>query len=404
MQTNTLIRLGAEPGGEVRWLSRDGRGDPVVRHGELREAALRSLGERVAVLLPAWPLVPLRATLPPLQGQKLRRAVPYAVEEQLAEDVERYHFALGKRDEDGSVPLLAVGREQMERWQAAFAEAELRPHACYDEAQLLPWLPGELSLLLEPGGALLRLSAHEAYSLPLQGLEQLLELALGQAPEEVTALRIFDARGDQAEQPVWQGTLAALEQHYERINEPLSLFGSGVNGQTINLLQGEFSRREQLGRLWRPWRATAALLTAWLLLIGGEAIVDYRSLVAEEARLYQAVEQVYRDTFPDAKNVVNPRVQMEQKLKELRGGAGGGAFVSLLASSGPVLGTANGVELMNLRYRQGELELELQLADLPALDALKEELQQRGLEVEIRNATSRDNVVEGRLAIRGIGK
>ena len=62
------------------------------------------------------------------------------------------------------------------------------------------------------------------------------------------------------------------------------------------------------------------------------------------------------------------------------------------------------MRLQNLRYRQGELELELELADLPTLDSLKASLQQRGLEVEIRNASSRDNRVEGRVAIREMGR
>jgi type II secretory pathway component PulL len=69
-----------------------------------------------------------------------------------------------------------------------------------------------------------------------------------------------------------------------------------------------------------------------------------------------------------------------------------------------VLANAKGVELQNLRYRLGELELELELADLPALDALKASLTQQGLAVEIRNASSRDNRVEGRVAIREMGR
>ncbi len=402
MQTTLYIRLGSEPQGEVCWLSRSAQGTSAVRHGELKEAALRSQGEKVAVLLPALPLLPLSATLPPLQGQKLRRAVPYALEEQLAEDVEGYHFALGKRQGDGSLPLLAVSLEQMVQWQDHFAEAELKPHACYNEAQLLPWQAGEMTLLLEADGALLRLSTFEGYSLPLEGMETLLELALQRAPEGLTTLRVFDARGDDATAPRWQGALAELEQKYEVNNEPLTLFSVTQSAQAINLLQGEFSRKEQLGRLWRPWRASAALLAAWLLLQGTMAIMDYQHLAAEEVRLYEAAKQVYRDTF-NAKNVPDPKGQMEGKLAELQGGGGGGAFVSLLAASGAVLNSAKGVELQNLRYRQGELELELQLADLPALDVLKERLQQQGLEVEIRNASSRDDKVEGRLAIRGAG-
>ena len=401
MQTTLYIRLGNEPQGEARWLSRSAQGSSSVRHGELKEAALRSQGERVTVLLPAAPLLTLNATLPPLQGQKLRRALPYAVEEQLADEVENYHFALGKRQPDGTLPVLAVNLQQMEAWQARLAEAELKPHACLNEAQLLPWQPGQLSLLLEHDGAMLRLSQYEAYSLPLDGMETLLALALPRGPEDVTTLRIFDARGDAASEPHWQGALAQLEQHYEVVAEPLSLLAAAPAEHAINLLQGEFGRKEQLGRIWRPWRATAALLAAWLLLSGGESIYDYRQLAAEEARLYGAVVKVYRDTFPEAKNVVNPRVQMERKLAELQGGGHGGPFVALLVASGPVLSSAKGAELKNMRYRTGELELEFDLDDLPALDALKESLQQQGLEAEIRNASSRDNKVEGRVAIRG---
>ena len=78
-------------------------------------------------------------------------------------------------------------------------------------------------------------------------------------------------------------------------------------------------------------------------------------------------------------------------------------IVEAMAQSGAIVGAAQGVSLQNLRYRQGEIELELLLPDLPALDALKANLQQEGLAVEIRNATSRDNQVEGRIAIRRAG-
>lgn len=243
MQTTLYIRLGNGSAAPVHWLT---EGGASVRNGELKEVALRSgQGERLCVLLPAEPILPLLATLPPLQGQRLRSAVPYAVEEQLAEDIDSYHFALGKRQADGQLPLLALRREQMATWLARLAEVELKPSSCLDEAQLLPWQPGELSLLLEEGGALLRLSAHEGYSLPLAGLERWLELALARVPAGVTTLRIFDARGEGAEAPPLQGDLAALEQHYQVVAEPLTLLASGVGPHAIDLLQGEFSRKEQ---------------------------------------------------------------------------------------------------------------------------------------------------------------
>ncbi|NIV38090.1 MAG: hypothetical protein GWN58_54355, partial [Anaerolineae bacterium] len=53
-------------------------------------------------------------------------------------------------------------------------------------------------------------------------------------------------------------------------------------------------------------------------------------------------------------------------MAALQSGGNGGAFVFLLAASGPVLSEIEGLELRNLRYRQDELELELELKDLPS--------------------------------------
>jgi general secretion pathway protein L len=145
------------------------------------------------------------------------------------------------------------------------------------------------------------------------------------------------------------------------------------------------------------------MLGLWLLVQGGMVIGNYFSLSAREAQLYAAIEQVYRETFPEARNVVNPRVQMERQLAELQGGGTGGAFVTLLAASGPVLSEVNGLELRNLRYRQDELELELELKDLASLDRLREALQQQSLAVDVRGATTRENKVETRIALREKG-
>ncbi|NIV38092.1 MAG: type II secretion system protein GspL, partial [Anaerolineae bacterium] len=64
-------------------------------------------------------------------------------------DVERLHFAMGQRDSDGKLSVVAVERELMNHWQALFAEAELRPHQMLNEGLALPWSEGEWSLLLQ---------------------------------------------------------------------------------------------------------------------------------------------------------------------------------------------------------------------------------------------------------------
>lgn len=402
MQKTFFIRLGETPEQAVQWLARGEGAAPTAAAGELREAALRAQGARVVVLAPASPMLTCLAALPPTPMARMRQALPYALEEQFAEDVERLHFAMGKRDSAGQLPVVAVERELMNRWQALIAAAELRPHVMLNEGLALPWQEGEWSLLLQDEEALLRTGAHQAYAIPMAQLEAWLTLALHGQDEHPQRLRVYDER-EGAQPPQWTGVPAGLEVAYEAVASPLALLTRTDPALGINLLQGEFSRKEQLGRLWRPWRATAAMLGAWLLLQGAMAIGNYISLSSRDEQLYAAIEQVYRDTFPEARNVVNPQVQMERKLAELKGGGGGGSFAVLLAASGPVLSGIDGLEVRNLRYRQDELELELELKDVASLDSLRDALQQQKLAVDIRGASTRENKVESRIALREAG-
>ncbi len=401
MATTIYIRLGDSPEQQVSWLARGDAATPSVRSEPLAKVAEKAAGARLVLFAPATEMVTLSAEVPPLTGQRLRQALPYALEEQFAGEVELLHIAHGARSDDGTIAVVALAHEQMQHWQALFATMEFRPHQMLNEALALPWRDGEWSLLLEPQRALLRIAADTAQVFPPEQLLSLLALLWGQREEGSTpVLRVYDARPN--EMGFDPGIDATVE--YEQVAEPLRLMIQGMeSAPAINLLQGEYSRKEQIGKLWRPWRLTAALAGAWLALQSVTAVWEYFTLSSRDAELYAAIEQVYRDTFPQAKNVVNPRLQMERKLDELRGGGSGTAFIHLMAGSGPVLANSKGVKVQSLRYKTGELEFELDVEGLPVLDQLKSTLQEKKLNVEVRSATAKGDRVESRIVIKEVG-
>ena len=91
-----------------------------------------------------------------LPARWLRQALPYAVEELLAEDVEQLHLALGEALADGRHLLLAVRRDLLKGWLAQLMAVGITVSAIYVDADLLPregiqvLLHGERGLL---GGA-----------------------------------------------------------------------------------------------------------------------------------------------------------------------------------------------------------------------------------------------------------
>jgi len=187
-------------------------------------------------------------------------------------------------------------------------------------------------------------------------------------------------------------------------HDVLALLAQGFDEQSaLNLLQGDYSRREQLGKLWRPWRPAAALLGVWLVVQGGMMLSEIMQLSSQSQQLRRQIERIYLQTFPDARRVVNPRVQMQRQLDTLRAAQGQGdqGFLELLARTGDPLMKTPDLTLRSVSYKEGQLNLDIEIKDLQALDQLKQRLAgQAALDVEIQSASSQDNKVQSRLQIQ----
>jgi type II secretory pathway component PulL len=199
--------------------------------------------------------------------------------------------------------------------------------------------------------------------------------------------------------------LAALEIEMTSMSyaiSPLGLLAQFLEGRNvIDLLQGRYSRREQYGRLWRPWRPAAVLLGVFLILQVSILVGRYVYLSGEVRDLRERVEQIYRDAFPEVKNIVNPRVQMERNLKELATSAQGGEmFLNLMAQVSQPLEQTAGLQVERLAFNDGYLDLALTVGNLQDLDRLKGSLLQQGsLDVEIQSASSSADRVEARVRV-----
>lgn len=145
-----VIRLPAAAETPAEWIAVDAsgarRGPPVT--GPLEEAAA-DLGERrVIALVPGTEVLTASVDVPVKGGARLQAALPYALEEHLAEDVEKLHFAAGARHESGKVPVAVVSRDTLAGWLARLSEAGITPWSVVPENYGLARLPGTISLLV----------------------------------------------------------------------------------------------------------------------------------------------------------------------------------------------------------------------------------------------------------------
>lgn len=405
MRPRVFIRLRASQPDTVQWVHVDASGTPgTPAEGTLQDAAVAAAGNEVIVLVPGAEVVLCAASVPSRNRQRVAEALPFALEEQLIEDVDDLHFALGERDDDGRVHTAVVAQERMDAWLAALHEAGVRPDALVPDILAVPFDEGQWTLVDDGEITLLRTDLQSGYAFDAGNTATMLSAALeadgGQPPQR---LRIFADDGNGGGEATVPAALPVEVAFESRPASVLELLAGGYGAGSIDLLQGGYSRREQLGKLWRPWRPAAALLLVWLCIQAGVSVAEFNQLKHRADALQADVEQTFRRTFPEVHNIVNPKVQMQRKLEALRGGGQTSktGFIGLLTDIGPQLVAEGSLQLNRLSYTDGRFDLAITIGDLQQLDALKQRLAKKtGFSVNIQSATSTSGGVEARLQVR----
>lgn len=376
---------------EAEWLRPDGE----VQRGPLADLSSQSDGARQILVAPSEAVTLHRLALPSRKRSTWARAVPFALEDYLVEDIETLHFALGGAVDGGYLPVAVVDRILLSAWLETCDQADLTPAAVVPDPLLLPWQNDEWSVLLEARRALVRTGRWEGFATERDNLALLLAQALAEAGE--TKPRRLRVWGAPATELAETGIELSLE---DTPSEPLALFASGYQPATVlNLLQGGYSRQAHWGRWLRPWRAAAALVGMTLLVQIAGQVYDHWRLQREVTALRTEIERTFKDALPEATRIVNPKVQMETRLRELAP-SGGSGFLELLYQGAQPLAHFPNVTLRGLGYRDGQLDLALEGGDPAVLDRLRQQFErQPGLRMDMRT-TQREGQMESKITVK----
>jgi len=532
------------PGAEVSWLVTDQQLRPgPVFHGDLKTAANHASGCRVVVMVPGQEILLTTADLPNLNRQRLNRAVPFALEETMAADVDDLHFATGVRAADGRLCVAACDREQLEYWITVLRDANINADVLIPAVLGVPAEAGRWRVVFESeqqdenslvmlrqgsGGisferknldALLRLAieqcaeANRPQSIEFVQLnsklssDYLLENPSVNADDETVIRQTGNHDQSQRLEPTLQTTQksshsASLSDYVQNNNmtlplsnrknlpqqvgsqdlsyrdiEPVGSFmdhhansaldaatayaddDNAAEGATasnyqlrlnqqmeavispaiqslcdehhisleyssgdfttltyvaaqalqlyeVNLLQGEFSRKEQLERVLRPWIPAAAVAAVWMIVQAGLFASHYIELSNKEQQLMQRMDQVFADAFPEAKKTKFHLREMQNRVASLKkeGSETVGGFIPLLYQAGNVLQESNEANITAMRFKNDKIDITMEISDLQALDKLKENLINKAqLKVEILSASSRDGKVSSRIQVEPQG-
>lgn len=404
MSETLVIRLRASDEALPAWLVVDASGarSGAVHNGPIADALGLVQGRRVVLLLPGAEITLAEPELPLRGGARLAQAVPFALEEQLASEVEGLHFAVGRRGEAAvGTPVAAISRALMQRWLGACEDAGIHPDAAYADTSAVPASPNACTLLLDDALLFVRRANSVPYVLDAGELPAALDLALGPASEADEHLVFFASpQAYEAHREVIEGLRARTATLQVKLLPegalPL-LAAHAAGGAGVNLLQGGFAPKSTLGLRLRPWRVPAALAAAVaLLFLAGQALSLYETTRAE-SQLDAQIAEVFSQAMP-GQPIVDPRAQMQGVL----GGAvsGHAALLPAITALAQAMARSPAARVEALSYRSNALELRVVAPTVEALDAIKQAMTLGGVAAELQSATPRGQIVEGRLQVR----
>jgi len=436
MAETLVIRLPDDDSNAAESLLVDPVGAPLgdIASGTLEDAAVLGEGRRVIALVPASQVLRTSADIPLRNKAKIQQALPFALEEQLATDVEGQHFAFGVRDANGRLPVAVVAAATVSAWLERFLAAGIKPDAVFSESDALVAMPSTVTVLVDGERIIIREPDGNTTIADPDSLQAILELLIEDEPAAVNEAQHVDTIvtddsavdhpvvDDSQSEPVnilvycgeddherfaiiWDMLRLRVESLDVKIlpDGALPRLASQISLQAgVNLLQGPYAPRRELPVDLRAWLRPAVVLCTLLVLLLVRAGVDLWQLNQEEQALDAAARQLLGATFPGMPNGGDPWAQLRSELGDIEPAtaAAGAGFADALAALADGMSATPDIRLEALGYRDGNLDLQLVAPSVEKLDLLRQGIVAAGqFAAEIQSANPEGDTIKGRMKI-----
>lgn len=416
MTEYVVIRLAAEDQ-PVQWMLTDSNGTrrSGVSSGSLEQAATEAAGRAVIVLVPSLELLTTTVHIPARSPSKIKAALPFALEENLAEDVERLHFAIGERQDNSRLPVVVVAHDKMSAWLGRLRQVGIEPAIMAPESHGLPGIPGTLSVLVDDDTVMFNDGADANFV--LQGVKpsDVLVFAgqLGESQEEDAEksghLLVFCTH-EQDERLSHDWIALRHELHSVDVN----ILPDGVlpklavtvaAGYGVNLLQGKYGKRTEYSVVFKPWRTAAILLLSLGMVAMTLKGVGYYQLLQDQSALRAQFIAEYRLIRPDdTREIVDPSAFVDSLRRNAGASTMPQVFLPGLRALGAAMAANSSAKIEAISYRAGVIDLRLTAPDVPTLDNIQKAVTASGrFQASIQSTDQVADQINGRIQIRESG-
>jgi len=423
MAENLVIRIGDSADNPAHWIAVDSTGarrSPPIT-GPLPEAQADVGDRNVIVLVPSTEVLTTTADIPIKGGAKIQAALPYALEEYLADDVEDLHFAAGKRRTNGLIPVSVVNRARLTEWLSRLDDAGIEATAVVADSYGLARIPGTISLLVAEDQIVINDGADT--ELVMQGVSP---------ADALAAIGAFDdhiAEGEESNNPAlgmprhvlvycepadeekYQHDWISMRPELDSLD--VKILADGVlprlavtvaSGAGVNLLQGNFGHQADYSGILQPWKLSAMLLLAFCVVGIGAKAANYFMLTNQIEELQQQFQAEYEQIVPGAPIPRDPLAAVQSLVDRLGAGQAPQVFLSALENLSLAAQQNANAKIDAVSFRAGVVDVRLTAPDVATLDSIQHTIARSGqFEATIQSTDQEGEHVNSRIQIKTAG-
>jgi len=404
MREKLYIRFLENEHAAIEWLVKDAEGkaansgylDSAARLSELKETAT---GKHIIAIIPGSECFSTWLDVPKKQARQLMRAIPFMMEEKLAQDIEQLHFATGRRDEE-KLEINAIAHHRLKAYLKKLESFGFKTQLVYCDTAIFPIRQARIyadiyGMMANLGDNICRFGKDE--------WQDLLPIFLLETKPK-TEVQVHLAEAD------FQEPIESLTDEEREITFSCELVRQGIDHivdnlqPELNLLQGQYDNKETWGTHLKKWKLPMALAAAWVVVAFSTSFVELWQLEQQKDDYEKQVVAAYKSAFPQGNlRIKQARKQMQGKLNELKGsGDSDQTFLLLLQQASLGFDGQLDVKPTYMVYNKSNQELRIDLdgKDIDTLTNYKNKISSGSMSANLSSMNARDDRYNARLTLR----
>ncbi len=399
----TIIRLFHNNESRCEYVVANEKGEikDSIKYGDFNGIPDQLKNNTVIIMLPGEEILSKSLTLPIKSNAKLKQAIPFALEDDIASDINDCHFAFKKSEIDESIIVNVINRKLFKNYLNQLKEINISPSFVVSENSCVSMTEDTINLIIEDAKAHGRCGFKEPYTLDIMELTAIIKVL---ESNNINHLQISLSKNNDSLIKQIRG----LADTYKSVDTKILSKGAFqefiknyfVQDQ-INLLQGDFKPKIKFEKVFKPWRKSAALAIFLLLSLIINNVLTTNKLVNYEADLSAYFLNEYKYFYNSAPNVDDP-VRIVNSIKNgAQLNMNNSIFLNGLNLISESVAKENNVQLSSISFDDNRFNLRVFTLTLTSLDSLITNINSNNsLNAIIQTTNQSDSKVESRIQIQ----